>query len=280
MKKFNKCSEFFKWICSELSLKGIMNYTPPESVKGYRVLAVDASDVMEKGCTKRTYHLHYAVDIFKMATADFSLTTGKTGESLKNFNFCKGDLVVADRAYGSITGIDHVKSFGADCILRLKSNSFTIYDESKKAIKLTDKISHIDSHECCEINAFYKSDNGFVPIRICAKKKDEESSEKALKTLKKQAKKRHTAQPKDETILLSQYIVVATTLPPRVSCEEVLNLYRYRWQVEICFKRMKSIIGFGQLPKKTEQSSLTWLNAKLMVSLLIETFIAQAAISP
>jgi hypothetical protein len=48
------------------------------------------------------------------------------------------------------------------------------------------------------------------------------------------------------------------------------------WQVELAFKRMKSILGFGHLPKKDPASARAWLRGKLFVSLLAEHLIAVA----
>jgi len=43
------------------------------------------------------------------------------------------------------------------------------------------------------------------------------------------------------------------------------------------FKRLKSIMDFGELPKKREKSSLTWITGKLMVALLVEFFLSSIA---
>lgn len=62
--------------------------------------------------------------------------------------------------------------------------------------------------------------------------------------------------------------------------DEILDLYRYRWQVELYFKRLKSILNYGELPKKSEKSIFAWLNGKLMVALLVESVIGSADFSP
>jgi hypothetical protein len=64
--------------------------------------------------------------------------------------------------------------------------------------------------------------------------------------------------------------VAVTSLPHSVSTDEVLETYR--WQVETHFKRLKSIPGFGDLPKKNPAASEAWLNGKIMAALLIEAF--------
>jgi hypothetical protein len=64
-------------------------------------IAVDASDVREKGRSGRIYRLHYALDVFKMSSVEHKITTNKVGESLCNFTFKPGDLVIADRSYAN-----------------------------------------------------------------------------------------------------------------------------------------------------------------------------------
>jgi IS4 transposase len=51
---------------------------------------------------------------------------------------------------------------------------------------------------------------------------------------------------------------------------QVLQVYRLRWQLELVFKRAKSIMGLGQLPKYSDASSQAWLNGKLLVAMLVE----------
>jgi Transposase DDE domain len=56
----------------------------------------------------------------------------------------------------------------------------------------------------------------------------------------------------------------------------ILQIYRLRWQIELVFKRMKSIMGLGQLPKKDSASSRAWLHGKLFVALLVERVVEAA----
>ena len=56
----------------------------------------------------------------------------------------------------------------------------------------------------------------------------------------------------------------------------VLELYRLRWQIELAFKRMKSIMGLGHLPKKDPASARAWLHGKIFASLLVERMVQAA----
>ena len=64
--------------------------------------------------------------------------------------------------------------------------------------------------------------------------------------------------------------MLVTSLPAAVPTSEVLQAYRLRWQVELAFKRLKSLLGLGRLPAKGEALARSWLLAHLIIALLIE----------
>ena len=74
-----------------------------------------------------------------------------------------------------------------------------------------------------------------------------------------------------DTIELHRYIILMTSLPDDISAHEILNLYRMRWQVELAFKRLKSIFGMGHLPKKDVESGIAWLHGKIFYAILVQT---------
>lgn len=73
---------------------------------------------------------------------------------------------------------------------------------------------------------------------------------------------------------------VATSLPETFTAEDILSIYRLRWQVEMVFKRYKSILGAGSVPVKTKEAAEAWINGKMMLALLIEKFIGSVDFSP
>ena len=75
-------------------------------------------------------------------------------------------------------------------------------------------------------------------------------------------------------------MVVTTSLDNGFTLDDIINLYRYRWQVELYFKRLKSILDYGEMPKKSEKSIFSWLNGKLMIAVLIESMLGNADFSP
>ncbi len=84
----------------------------------------------------------------------------------------------------------------------------------------------------------------------------------------------------DDTKYSHRYTFVATSLPETYTAENILAIYRLRWQVEMVFKRYKSILGAGSVPVKTKEAAEAWINGKMMPALLIEKFIGSVDFSP
>jgi len=280
MKRFEKCGNWFKAINNRIAPQVLVHYQKPKWMEELEPIGVDASDVVEKGRSGRTYRLHYALDIFGMKSADHTITDVKVGESLVNFNLKPKHLVLGDRAYATINGIRHCESCGAKFVLRLRKNSFTVKDENGEAIDIVRAISGASDDVPISIRAYATNLSGArIPIRVCAKKKDPEAIDRTRKKLKRHESKRQYTITED-TKVFNEFIVVVTNLDDSVSAEEVLDAYRLRWQVEIYFKRLKSILGFGELPKRREGSVIAWLNGKLMIALLIEIVISKVSFPP
>lgn len=84
----------------------------------------------------------------------------------------------------------------------------------------------------------------------------------------------------EDTKISHNYFIVATSLGEEFSGEEIMSIYRLRWQVEMVFKRFKSILGMGSMPTKTAESGETWLNCKMLIALIIEKMLSSVDFSP
>jgi IS4 transposase len=57
---------------------------------------------------------------------------------------------------------------------------------------------------------------------------------------------------------------------------QIVEWYRVRWQIELVFKRLKSLANLGALPMRTDDSARAWLYGKLFVALLVEKLLRHA----
>ena len=274
MKRLAQCKDWFVSICASLVSRSMEDYRQPSWLSGKTVVAVDASDVVEKGRSRRTYRLHYMFDIFKMSSQQCKITAQSVGESLLNFAMAHGMIVIADRMYSNVRAMLHCVNAGADYILRMRKNSFKTCDQDGNVLDLLSIFRQLKDSEYADIKAVAVSKDGTsLPVRICAIRKTVEHIEKTMKKLKLLERKGTITDGAKE---FNEYIVVVTSLSDEISAEQILFAYRLRWQVEIHFKRLKSILDLGELPKRTPENSLSWLNGKLMVALLIENIISKS----
>ena len=279
IKRFVQCKDWIQWLISEMLPNEIIHYKKPKELEPYRVIAVDASDIVQKGAVKKTWHLHYGIDLFSLTCNQFKLTEQSAGESLKNFNIEEKDLTIAYRAYGTIRSIEHCLNNGGEFIIRIKNKAFNLYNQNREKILLSDWLRTI-SEKAEELRVYIKDSNkNLIPLRICAVKKTKEEIAIEEKRLKRLESKKQTTYSED-TKFTHEFMFVITSLPTSVSAEKVLEYYRLRWQVELVFKRYKSLLGLGNIPTKTKESSEVWLNGKMFLALLIEKYLGDIDFSP
>jgi hypothetical protein len=62
LKRFAKCKKWIEWIVAKMLPQPIIGYNQPKGLESYTMVALDASDVSEKGRSGRIFRLHYAFD--------------------------------------------------------------------------------------------------------------------------------------------------------------------------------------------------------------------------
>jgi IS4 transposase len=78
-------------------------------------------------------------------------------------------------------------------------------------------------------------------------RKSEHPIEQAHRRLRRKASKKQM-NTKPESLEVAKYVVVFTT-HRNASAVEIMERYRMRWQMELVFKRLKSLVRLGHLPK-------------------------------
>jgi hypothetical protein len=251
----------------------------PRFLGDKRIIAVDATDEKMDANGNLLARLHYGVDIYTLEPAEALITTGKTGETLTNFNdFKKEDIILADRAYGSIKSIEHAKVSGADFVIRLRYNAFTMYQENGERFDLKTAMQNMEEGSDTEFNVNYKVDGKLTSIRICVYRKTSEQAVNSERNIKKSNKKKGRTEPNATQLFFGNYVIVATSLS--FDCKRILELYRQRWQIEILFKRLKSLFNYDDMPAKTEITMRAFISGKLLLSSICEALVMQGRFSP
>ena len=83
------------------------------------------------------------------------------------------------------------------------------------------------------------------------------------------------------TLVAAEWVIMVTSLAPEAfATDEVLELYRLRWRIEIAFKRMKSLIGLAGPPGACPVVARVWVLCHLIAVLLTEAQLAAIGDSP
>ena len=283
MRRLQKSKDWLQTMCTQLLREQGVD-TGLDS--DFQVRLFDATNVREPGKTGSLWRIHYSVKLPSLTCDYFRVTPTKgkgNGESFFQYTIKEGDYIIADRGYSTAPGVHHIVSKKAHVIVRVNTTSLLILDSKGQKFPLLDKMTAIKK------TGLVKSWSVLIPNRkgetvkgrICIIRKSEEAIKIAHKKIKINASKKGTKlQP--ETLEYAKYIILFTNFPDEAFSDfEILEWYRVRWQVELVFKRFKSIAGLGHLPKHNDESSKAWLYGKLFVALLTEKLIRYASsISP
>jgi hypothetical protein len=262
--------EWFRWMVEQMSQR--LSATSKDVLPGKRVRLVDASVVCEPGATGSTWRLHYMIDLSTLACEQLQVTLPEEGETLTRFAVQSNDVVMADRGLAHRRGIRHVVDHQGDVIVRMNMVSVPLEDDTGRTLALLPKLRKLRVGLARDWPAWVRDDQGTIAVRVCAIKKSAEQTRKSQSKLREAAsKKGRNLQP--DTLEAAGYIVVLTTLP-KVPADQILEMYRHRWQIELAFKRLKSLLHLGHLKKTDPVGAKAWLQGKLFVATLIETLIA------
>ena len=283
MKRLRSTADWFRWMSIELIKQEGLELKPPDWLKDYKTKSVDASVITEPGSTGTDWRLHYSLNLYSLDCEQFIITKLPQilrDESFTNFNIQAGDLWIGDRAYGRFKGLKHIKNNGGEFITRMKNKAFTLYHEDKEfdMVKAFKPLKYGQVKEWDVIGS--TKAGGQLNIRLCVIKKSAEQAAKSIKKTKKEMQKKQK-EISPETLELCRYIIIVSSLPDTVSAKQILELYRYRWSRSYCgklaFKRLKSLMGLGHLPKTDEQSCRAWsrryCGRKIFVALLAQTIV-------
>jgi hypothetical protein len=119
-----------------------------------------------------------------------------------------------------------------------------------------------------------------MPARLIIARKPPEATQRQHQRIHRKASRKGT-KTDPRSLRSAGYMMLLTSLPAaRANTEEVVRLYRMRWQIELAFKRLKSLGGFADLQASDPRLARSWLLAHLIAATLIETALGEALDSP
>jgi hypothetical protein len=221
------------------------------------------------GAKGTEWRAHVQIDAASGRLQAVELTDVHGGERFDRQRFAGGEVVLGDRVYGTARGIAWVRAVQADVVVRFNPQTLRLCDLERSRIDLQSKTAEIPTlggHEwqlMLPIPPERRSRShktwplakakDWIPVRVVA------------------ARTR-----------AGQIIWVLTTAPAdRLGTVEVLELYRLRWQIELLFKRLKSLLHLDSLPSRQGPTARSWMLARFLAAALAQKLLdPEGSLSP
>jgi hypothetical protein len=241
-----------------------------------RVRVVDATTIQEQGGAGTDWRVHYAMCLPDLRCDFFELTDEHGGETYRRIPVKRLDLLLADRGYSNAAGVSSVRDAEGDVLVRWNNFSFPLATKDGKPFEALKELTQLPKRAAREWTVSFIHRDKKYTGRLCAIRKNAVATARAQEKMRQKASKKQK-EPDEDALKLAAFVLIFTTVSSEIlNTHEVLELYRVRWQVELRFKHLKSLLGLGCLPKYDDQSCRAWIQAKLLCGLLIERLMKEA----
>lgn len=247
---------------------------------GVRLRLQDATVVSKPGSSGTDYRVHLWYNVGESAVDGVALTDAHTGESLAHFAGQATDIRIADRGYGYASSVGPLLAVGERMVARINWQNVPLHQPtSGQRVDLPTWLSSLDETSECPVRL--PTPNGTFDLRLIAAPLPPEKVAEAHRRVRLAARKKGRT-PKAETLLAAGFVLLLTNLPSQhFSRQTVLAFYLLRWQVEMHFKRLKSLLHLDGLRCQDFHLGQTYLLAKLLAALLCDQANARlAALQP
>jgi hypothetical protein len=199
---------------------------------------------------------------------------------LQRFPLQPDDVLLADRGYAHTEALVGIAVAGSRFVVRFPWATLPLHGADGAAWDLMAFLRELPDAQA-DAREAYLAGPGAVQVRVVAVRKSPEATvaarQKILRTASRKGK-----QVNPLTLEYAAYVFVVTNLTAEIaSPAEVLELYRLRWQIEMAFKRLKSILQLDALRGKDPELAKTYLFGKLLGALIVDELTVRAqAFSP
>lgn len=239
-----------------------------------RIVAVDATTICSPGGLHKAYRmLHTVYDIAAQRFRTTLVSDRRQAERLDIGTVEKGEIRLGDRVYARYRDLAAVTAAGADYVVRLGARALKLETSDGEPFDRAAMAKRAENRgiqaEVVRIAGGTRDKK--LTARVIMIALPPEQAEAARRRMRKNAGRWGNYTASDEALVTAGCVMLITSLdaehwPPR----RVLDLYRRRWQVELAFKRLKSLLDLERLRAFDPDLVNAWIHAVLIVALLID----------
>ena len=244
---------------------------------GFDIIAGDATTVQRPGSKGTTARVHYALRLADLTPRHIDVTDEHGGETARRFRAEPGELWLLDRCYSTPPGVAAITQRGGHILVRYNRGTLPLFDVKGQRIDVLALVrKRRDCGRAQEVDAFVHVGKTHIKGRLCWVRLPKDKAAEARARAQREANGACDA----ETLQAAEFVIVFTSVLNELTGEQVVELYRVRWQVELEFKRSKSICELDRLPNFRPDTIYSWICAKLLLKLVTVRVASQSGVFP
>lgn len=272
LKRLGHCQA---WL--QLILTGCLGAPDPQVVRsGLHLWLIDATTASRPGATGTDFRVHLGFDLAEWRVVEVELTDAHGGETLARHRVGAETVAVVDRGYAHRVGLGQTIEAHGQVVVRTNAQNLSLQDPSGQRLDLVTDLRRIPLDQAVSEQAVVvATPEGNFPLRLIVGRLSQAAAERARRRVYEQAKKKgHT--PSEASLVAADFVLVVTNLDAEQwSAEQVLCLYRLRWQVELVFKRLKGVLELDEIRARHSALAQAYLLGKLVAAVLVERWSGQ-----
>ena len=244
---------------------------------GVRLRLMDGTRVSRPGSKGTDWVLHLSLDLGHLCLDGVEVTDAHSGETLARYPVQPGEIRVADRGYAYASSLGSVLADDGRLVVRINWQNLPLERDDGSRVEIVRLLRDWPPQQVVvEHSLWLRTAQGRFAMRLMLAALPQEAADRARQQVyKRYSKKGRT--PDERTLLAAGFTLLLTNLPAETwPAQEVLALYRVRWQVELHIKRLKSVGHLDHLRAKDPHLAQVYLLGKLLAALLVDQFTQQA----
>jgi hypothetical protein len=253
-KRLQQSAPWIAWLLSELL--GVHQRPAWLPQASGRVRLVDASRWKTPGGTGDDVRLHQSYDLATGKMDQLQLTDRHQAESLAHFALAEGDVLVTAAGYPVPSSVEVTQQSKSSLLQRTTASHLHLEDADGQTIVLKAQVRGQPAASLKQLKGWIRlpKSGERTQVRLLCYRLPQEQAKKARERKAAKLRKKHGRKYNQELVWWASWVLLVTTTDEAVwSGQELLYLYRARWQIELLFKRIKQCLRLHQLRLKDWQ---------------------------
>ncbi len=242
-KRLEQSQHWIGWLLSELLGVHQRPAWFPEGVG--RVRIIDATRWKTPAGTGDDVRLHQSYDLATGKMDQVQLTDRHHAESLSHFTLAEGDLMVTDAGYPVPSSVEVTQQSKSFLLQRTTASHLHIEDEQGQTMVLKEQVRGQRADSLKQLKGWIRlpKSGERCQVRLLCYRLPEEQAKKARDRKAAKLRKKHGRKYNQELVWWASWVLLVTTTDEAMwSGQDLVYLYRARWQIELLFKRIKQCL--------------------------------------